>query len=151
MNEKKIAALENLLMSIEQKKFEMDAWKMKASLVLKAIFGANDEKVALINGLHYDFSSWALRDNSGGKQHDSIKDQAREIIEAAILELSFTESDSQIMISLEENLTGAEYKKLQHLLTKNEMQEADFSTYFSKIASSKKDLILARLMLKKKE
>lgn len=116
MENKKIAALTELLTSIESGKFDLEAWKLKASIVLKKIFGESDEKARLIEQLQYNFSSWSLRDHSGGKQHDPVKTKASEIIEAGILELQLQENEDPIIKALNENLSGKKYAKLLELI-----------------------------------
>ena len=148
MKNQKVEILEDLLKSFDQKNFDLDAWKIKASIVLKKIFGEADEKASLINNLHYDFSSWSLRDHSGGKQHDPIKDQAKEIIEAAIVELELSGDRSPVLEVMRNQLSGEEFDQLQHLIDNNQNIEASLTEYFSKIAPAKKEQILAQIILK---
>ena len=148
MKDQKVEIVQELLSVIDQKKFDLEAWKIKASLALKIIFGDDDEKVRLIQNLHYDFSSWSLRDNSGGKKHDPIKDQAREIIESAILELKHSDNQPQVIALMRSQLTGDEFDQLQLLIENNRDDEASLIEYFSKIAPAKKDAILTQIILK---
>lgn len=151
MKDLKVEILKELVSDFDQKNFDMEAWKIKASLVLKKIFGQNDEKSGLIQNLHYDFSSWSLRDNSGGKQHDSIKDQAKEIIESAILELKLSDDQSQTMMLMRSQLTGAEFNEIQLLIENKQSDKVSLTEYFSKIATEKKDAILAQIILNLKQ
>lgn len=148
MEDNKISILRELLQAFNQKTFDLEAWKIKASIILKKIFGDDDEKVELINQLHYDYSSWNLRDHSGGKQHDSVSDQAKEIIETAIIELELSKNDSPILEIFQKHYTGAEFDELQLLINNNSLVEEKLTEYFSKITNSKKDLILAQIILK---
>lgn len=148
MENKKVEIVSELLEALDQKNFDLEAWKIKASLALKMIFGNDDEKVALIHALRYNFSSWSLRDQSGGKQHDPVKDQAREIIESSIVELQLLGSQSHIMNVLRSQLTGSEFDQLQLLIEKRPDEEVSLTEYFSKIAPSKKDLILTQIVMK---
>ncbi len=149
MDKKKIEILEALIQDLGQKNVDFDAWRVKTSLLLKKIFGNDDEKVELINNLHYDYSSWSLRDGFGGKQHDPVKDQAREILEAAKLELQLgeTKPDEQSGI-IKEKISGEEYQRLTSLL-ENNPTEQELTEYFSNIAPAIKDAILAKIILNK--
>ncbi|MCF8363228.1 MAG: hypothetical protein K9G70_11465 [Prolixibacteraceae bacterium] len=149
MDKKKIEILEALIQDLGQKNVDFDAWRVKTSLLLKKIFGNDDEKVELINNLHYDYSSWSLRDGFGGKQHDPVKDQAREILEAAKLELQLGEAkpDDQSGI-IKEKISGEEYQRLTSLL-ENKPTEQELTEYFSNIAPAIKDAILAKIILNK--
>lgn len=151
MNELKIKVIQELASDFDQKNFDLEAWKIKASLVLKRIFGEKDEKVGLIQNLHYDFSSWSLRDHSGGKQHDPVKDQAREIIETAILELKLIDDLPAVTTVMQSVLSGSEFVQLQQLRENKLSNEMGLTEYFSKIAPEKKDLILAQIILKLSE
>lgn len=147
MKNKRIEALNELLNSIDQKNFNYDAWKIKASIIIQNIFGVDDSKVELLKSLHYDYSSWSLRDENGTNIKDSVKDQARSIIDGAILELSMNESDSNLDI-LEHLLSTDEFEHLQSNMVKSKANEIVLTEYFSKIAPAKKDLILAKILLK---
>ncbi len=50
--------------------------------------------------LKYDYSSWNLRDHSGGKIHDAVKDKAHEIIESALIELRLSESSTLLVAAI---------------------------------------------------
>lgn len=146
MEDNKVNILNQLIDALNQKEVDLKAWKLKATLVLKQIFGSDDEKVELINELHHDYSSWALRDGFGGK-HDPVKERAKEIIEAAIIELQLNSSDNILSI-FQEKLTGNEYNSLLNIV-KNSKTEDELSSFFGKIAPTVKDAILAKIILKK--
>lgn len=143
---RKIEALQTLLNAIDQKNFKIDAWKIKASLVIQKIYGPNDPKLVLIDKLHYDYSSWSLRDENGSQVLDSVKEQARGIIEASILEETLDLDNSPLKVTQE--ILGDEFQNLQNKLEESQVNEEVLMEYFSKIASTKKDLILARIILK---
>ncbi len=44
----------DLITALDQKNFDLEAWKIRASLIIKKLFGANDEKYVLIKNLKYD-------------------------------------------------------------------------------------------------
>lgn len=147
MEDTKQIILTQLIDALKQKDVDFEAWKLKASLVLKQLFDSNDEKITLINELHYDYSSWSLRDGSGGKLHDPVKESAKEILEAAKLELQLNNADP-ILSVLQEKLSGNEYNSLLNMI-KNSENENEITSFFSKIAPTIKDAILVKMILKK--
>ncbi len=146
MENTKITVLNELLHTIENKNFDLESWKIKASLIMKKVFGRDDEKVSLIKNLQYDYSSWSLRDHSGGRQHDSVKDKAREIIETALLELKLTGDNSDILNSLRNKLTGAQFNTLQSIIDTTPPDAEKLKSFFTTISSEIKDDILIQLL-----
>ncbi len=146
MKTEKIEILDDLLKALDQKNFDLSAWKIKAALVVKKVFGKNDPKIALIEGLNYDYSSWALRDHSGGKIHDSVKDKAKEIIEAAILELKLDDDENPVMQIIRNELTGSEYAKLQEIISSSE-KENGLTTFIKDLPEKKAEKILTKIIL----
>jgi hypothetical protein len=140
------AILNKLLNYSNQKNFDLEVWKIKATQLIRKIFGNNDERLGLIEKLQYDYSSWSLRDKTGIKQADTVKEQARGIIESAIDELALAYSDNSLLQLLKKNISNEEFDVLQNKLSKNEVSESELSEYFSKIATPKKDIILAQLL-----
>jgi hypothetical protein len=136
------------LNEIEKKEFDLEAWKMKASVVFTKFFGLGDEKIGFIKNLRYDFSSWALRDSSGGKQPDSVKENARRIIETALLEISLSKDENLVFDTIQEELTGTEFSSLMEVVEKSETISSDLNEYFNKLAASKKEQLLTKLVLK---
>lgn len=151
MKDQEKIVLQELLNYFDGKNIDLEVWKIKASLIIKKIFGPNDDKLHLIEDLHYDYSSWSLRDKTGVRQADTVVEQAKGIIEAALLELSLHSNQSALLDLLEENLTGAKFKALQNKLAKSEVSESEIVEFFSKIAGTTKDDILAQLLLTQKE
>ena len=123
MAQKEIQLLNSLLLKLEEKSFDLDAWKKQTLLFLTRIFGQQHPIVNLINELKYDYSSWNLRDATGNeKSDDPVKMQAREILEAAILELETlglpeqAKSNEKFWEYLEEELTGKQLKEIKSIL-----------------------------------
>lgn len=148
MDNSKSTIINDLLNEIGKKEFDLEAWKMKATMVFTKFFGTDDEKIGFIKNLRYDFSSWALRDSSGGKQPDSVKENARRIIETALLEISLSESENLVLDTLQEELTGKEFSSLMSLVEKSESLASDLNEYFINLTPSKKEQILIKLVLK---
>lgn len=148
MNKLKTDTLSQLLETIDQRKFDFDVWKIKASLVIKKLFGESDDKLKLLDALHYDYSSWTLRDQSGSKKADAVKEQARGIIEAAILEISLDSEVNPAIEALKKELTGAQMEKLQQLIQQSDVEEKDVVELMNQISPEIKDRVLARLVMK---
>lgn len=140
--------LSQLLKAIDQKNFDLDVWKIKASLVLKKIFGESDEKLKLLQALHYDYSSWTLRDQSGSKKADTVKEEARGLVEAAILEIELESKGNPAVEGLQKELTGAQMERLQQLIQQTSVEEKDVVEFISQISPEIKDRVLARLLMK---
>ncbi|HPR33806.1 MAG TPA: hypothetical protein PLK12_17020 [Prolixibacteraceae bacterium] len=141
----KVEILEELLQALNQKTFDLDAWKIRSVLILKKIFGDRDPKVGYIEQLRYDYSSWALRDHSGGVVHDPVKDKAREIIETALIELKLEESDP-VMNALSQTLSGLEMDQLKGILDKGEAANNELKDFLENLPSGKTIDILARFI-----
>ncbi len=155
MVEKEIALLKKQTERLTEKSFDLDAWKNQALLFLNRIFGADHPVVKMISDLKYDYSSWHLRDATGNeKSDDPVKMQAREIMDAAILELETlgipgkTEQTSAIWTILEDELTGKQIKELKEIMSENMPDRA--SKISEKLnALNKENLIniLSRIMI----
>lgn len=144
----KTEILNDLMVEIDKKDFDLEAWKMKASMVMRKFFGQSDEKVSLIQNLRYDFSSWALRDSSGGKQHDTVKDNAKRIIETALLEISISENENVTASVLQDELTGSEYSALKALTEKTGDVTNEIAEFIHNLTPEKKELLLTKLVMK---
>lgn len=123
MAQKEIQLLNNQLHKLEEKSFDLDAWKKQTLLFLTRIFGQQHAIVSLVDNLKYDYSSWNLRDATGNeKSDDPVKMQAREILEAAVLELETlglpekTQSAEKLWEYLEEELTGKQLREIKSIL-----------------------------------
>ena len=155
MAQKEIQLLNSLVQKLEEKSFDLDAWKKQTLLFLTRIFGQQHTIVSLINDLKYDYSSWNLRDATGNeKSDDPVKMQAREILDAAILELETlglperAQSAEKLWEYLEEELTGKQLKEIKAILDSGEENRLE------KITSIINDLekenlvnILSRLLI----
>ncbi|MBN1927036.1 MAG: hypothetical protein JW798_14480 [Prolixibacteraceae bacterium] len=147
MNQKKIEILNELLAAIDEQNFDLNAWKVKATLIVKKIFGENDPKAALIDGLHYDYSSWALRDHSGGKIHDSVKDKAKEIVEAAMVELKLEEGENALMQNIRDELTGSEFAFLQEHIASLPESADNLTSFLKELPEGKTEKILSKIIV----
>lgn len=123
MSENEIELLSQQIAAIDTKKFDLEAWKSPTLMLVSRIFGASSEHVRQIRELKYDYSSWALRDTSGGGQlTDPVRVRAREILEAAISELQTLGTPPVVSIapgildSFRNELTGKEMHELEKIL-----------------------------------
>jgi hypothetical protein len=151
MENTKAVILGELLDDIDSKAFELEAWKKKATLVLKKIFGDNDEKLSMIEKLHYEFSSWSLRDSSGGTSYDKVKENARKIIEAAIAELQLTTDNNLVIETLKDELSGKEFAALQSITENQENISQSLNVFFCAMSPERKNELLMALVIRSME
>jgi len=150
MPEKEIALLKEQIERLNEARFDLEAWKNQTIIFLERIFGKESSKVRLIRELHYDYSSWSLRDASGvGKSKDPVKFQAQGILTATIEELEklgLPGGKSEKL--LEDELTGKQMKEIENLVGS---ELPDKEEKIAKILESleKQDLavMLARLLM----
>lgn len=125
MAEKEIALLKQQIERLDEKRFDLGAWKNRTILFLERIFGNDNSRLKMINDLHYDYSSWSLRDTAAGgsaKDKDPVRIQAKEILEAIIAELEMLglpkqkEEQYKLKDLLDDELTGKQMKELTLLL-----------------------------------
>jgi len=127
MSENEIKLLQQQIATIDTKKFDLEAWKSPTLMLVSRIFGAESEHVRQIRELKYDYSSWTLRDTSGGGQlTDPVRVRAREILEAAISEIENlgtpppVKTVSGVMDAFKKELTGKEMQDLEQILLLND-------------------------------
>jgi hypothetical protein len=155
MAEKEIALLKEQIERLNDKKFDLEAWKNQTVIFLERIFGKDSSKVKLIKDLHYDYSSWSLRDTTGaGQAKDPVKFQANGILEATIEELeklglpSEKSAEGRLMELLQDEFTGRQIKEIESLL---QSDLPDRQARIAKILESmeKENLagLLARLLI----
>ncbi len=123
MAEKEIALLKEQIERLNEIKFDLESWKNQTVIFLERIFGKESSKVKLIRELHYDYSSWNLRDTTGaGQSKDPVRFQAKGILEATIEEiekLGLPEGKSEtgrLQELLMDELTGKQMKEIEHIL-----------------------------------
>jgi hypothetical protein len=131
MAEKEIALLKEQIARLEEKKFDLEAWKNHTVIFLERIFGKDSSKIKMIKDLHYDYSSWSLRDTAAAgktKDKDPVRMQADEILRATIAELESLglpkdkKEKDKIWELLQDELTGKQVKEIE-ILIKSENQE----------------------------
>lgn len=155
MAEKEIALLRKQQEKLNEKSFDLEAWKSQTTLFLQRIFGADHLIVKMIADLKYDYSSWNLRDATGNeKSDDPVKMQADEVLEAAIMELESLglpqqESSAEKAWELmEEELTGKQYKEIRAIIEagkKNKLTKVQ--EVLSKLEKENLISILSRILI----
>jgi len=134
---KEIKLLEEQIIKLDKKDFDLDAWKQYTIVLLARIFGDNNQKIQQIEKIEYDYSSWSLRDTSGSSEYlETCKKLGREILQASIDELkafglpdTTVVADDSISIkviisALENELRIAQFRELIALINK-EMKIAE--------------------------
>jgi hypothetical protein len=134
MADKEIFLLKQQILQLEEKNFDLDAWKNRTLIFLERIFGKDSTKLKMIKDLHYDYSSWNLRDTAAsgtGRDKDPVKIQAGEILGAIITELEKLgvpkEKKEKLKIQelLEDELTGKKIKELETLINSEDPDKAE--------------------------
>ena len=157
MAEKEIALLKEQLARLDEKKFDFDAWKNHTLIFLERIFGKENSKLKLIKDLHYDYSSWNLRDTAAAgktKDKDPVKMQAREILTATITELeklglpeSKLETEN-IWALLKDELTGKQAKEIEVILNSDDSNRIEnISKTLEKLGVENLSTVIAKLLI----
>jgi hypothetical protein len=129
MKEKQIELLQQQIKKLDNKDFDLEAWKNYTIVLLARLFGENNQKIKQIEKLDYEYNSWSLRDTSGYSSYlQTCKKLGREILEASINEIENFGIPKQvkakgnaidvniILTALEDELKGSQYKALMNLL-----------------------------------
>ena len=157
MAEKEIALLREQLSRLDDPKFELDAWKNHCLIFLERIFGKENTKLKLIRDLHYDYSSWSLRDTAAAgktKDKDPVKMQAREILEATITELehlglpSGSSNSQKVWELLQDELTGRQIKEIESVLNSEDSAKPEkIGSLLEKLEKDSLAGIISKLLL----
>jgi len=128
MTDKQIELLKKQLDNLSAKDFNLEAWKISTKLLLERIFGPGNPRAREIEKIHYDLSSWALRDSLGASSTlDACKRTGRAVLEACILELeTLGDAGAEAMIRqldisalmnvLENHLTVSQLRRLREVV-----------------------------------
>ena len=157
MAEQEIAILKEQLARLDEKKFDLEAWKNHTLIFLERIFGRESSKLNLIKELHYDYSSWNLRDTAAAgktKDKDPVKMQAREILTATITELEKLglpqnkPEDEKIWKLLQDELTGKQIKEIEAILNSKDDNKAEkINDILESLNQEKLAMIITQLLI----
>jgi len=134
MAEKEIALLREQISRLNEKDFDLDAWKNHTVIFLERIFGKDNSKIKMIKDLKYDYSSWSLRDTAAAgksKDKDPVRVQAEELMEAIIAELENLglpqekPGNDRLWELLQDELTGKQVKEIQTLIKSEDKEKAE--------------------------
>lgn len=157
MAEKEITLLKEQLKRLDEKKFDLDAWKNHTLIFLERIFGKDNSKLSLIKELRYDYSSWNLRDTAAAgkaKDKDPVKMQAREILTATIIELEKLGlpqnklETEKVWVLLKDELTGKQAKEIEVILNSNDSDKLEnIGKSLEKLGVENLSSIIAKLLI----
>ena len=140
MKEKEIELIRKQIEKLDNKDFDLEAWKISAILILERVFGYDSSKITKIKNIHQDLSSWSLRDTLGTSSgYDASKKYGKEILEACIMELETlgatdnmkksTKPESLLfevlLESLENELKVSQFKNLKKISNIKDKQERE--------------------------
>jgi len=158
MVEKQVKLLKCQIDKLDQKEFDLEAWKSSSTAILSMLFGPADPKVKQIEGLKIDYGSWALRDASS--RYDPVKtckNVGREILEASIAEVeTFGIPDQHLVLKvqdiislLEDHLKVSQLKEIKKIILSDLSRDKKKKGLLKKLESLGKGLssdILAALL-----
>jgi regulator of replication initiation timing len=149
MDKKKlIAVFKKLEDKLNEKEFDLEAWKASAVSLFSRTFGATDPKIKQIHDLKIDYSSWALRD-APSTYHplDSCKKLGREVVLSAIdeIELFGLPEQKDLRKLLGEVYSEAEVKQIV-ALAGVEKKEAELKKLLDKAGNQKNVALIMKLL-----
>ncbi len=155
MAEQEIALINRQIESLTAKNFDLEAWKSHTILFLERIFGKESTKVTMIKELKYNYSSWTLRDAAGtGKNSDPVILKAREILEAARLELEHLglpkqeEENLKIWSLLGEEMTGKQISEIKQILQSADTDKMEkIANILYNLEKENMSVLLAKLLI----
>lgn len=122
MNTAFIEMLQKRMAGLEDKEFNLEAWKSGTSLLLTRIFGEGNSYSKEVDSMKVDYSSWSLRDaTSDYNPREACKKLGHEILELAIAELQLPKQQatfSERLASLLPDPSG----KLEEAIAKKDDQ-----------------------------
>lgn len=156
MAEKEIALLQEQIIRLGDRKFDLEAWKNSTLIYLERIFGKESSKLKMIRDLAYDYSSWNLRDTAAtGKTgaKDPVLLQAEEILTATITELKtlglpeLKQGKNELWELLSEDLTGKKLRELEILAATSEPERVGkMKTILEELGKERLSAILIKIL-----
>lgn len=156
MAENEIALLKEQISRLDEKKFDLEAWKNHTIIFLERIFGKDSSKIKMLKELHYDYSSWSLRDTAASgktKDKDPVREQAEEVLRAAIVELETLglpddkPEKEKIWEFLQDELTGKQVKEIEALVASEDVEKVPkISDILENLGADTLSNIIAKLL-----
>jgi hypothetical protein len=156
MAEKEIALLKEQIARLDEKDFDLEAWKNHTILFLERIFGKDSSRIKMIKELHYDYSSWSLRDTAAAgktKDKDPVRMQADEILRASVAELESLglpenkREQEKVRELLQDELTGKQLKEIETLAhSENSEKTTKIADILGKLEKENLAFIIAKLL-----
>ncbi len=156
MAEKEIALLKEQIARLDEKNFDLEAWKNHTIIFLERIFGKDNSKIKMIKELHYDYSSWSLRDTAAAgktKDKDPVRMQADEILRATVAELEGLglpenkKEQEKIWELLQDELTGKQVKEIETLQKSEDSEKTKkIADILEKLEKENLALTIAKLL-----
>ncbi len=174
MTEKQIELLKKQISKLDEKDFDLDAWKSSTTVILGRIFGDTYQGIKAIEKIKFDGGGWAIGDASHFWDNiTSCKKQGRDILEACITELetfgqpekknnensginiNLTQNQNQtvninlLISALEDELTVSQLREVNALMKAEEPKSEKKRKIIEKIKSFGSDVasnILANIL-----
>jgi len=174
MIEKRIELLRNQIQKLDEKDFDLDAWKSSTTVILGRIFGDSYQGIKAIDKIKFDSGGWAIGDASHFWDNmASCKKQGKDILEACIIELetfgepekvnpensginiNLTQNQNQtvninlLISALEDELTVSQLREVNELMKADEPKSTKKKKIIDKIKSFGSDIasnILANIL-----
>lgn len=157
MAEKEIALLKEQIERLNEKNFDLEAWKNQTLIFLERIFGKDNSKIRMIKELTYDYSSWSLRDTAAAgktKDKDPVREQAREIINATIAELESLglprekKEKEKVWELLQDELTGKQVREIENILKSEEKDKTEkITNILENLETENLATVIAKLLI----
>ncbi|MCG8581170.1 MAG: hypothetical protein MI866_14715 [Bacteroidales bacterium] len=155
-----LTLLQNQLNQIDDREFDFASWKNATILLITTCFGANSPQVAALDKIDYNYSSWALRDESGTS--DPVKRECKTTLSTIIKEFEIRlESNSEgdkitseagldfVWLPFEDELTGASLKKLKSILTQANVSSDEVEAFLKDLPNQTLVNIIQTILLSK--
>ncbi len=149
-----IQLLDQQLEAIENRDFDLNAWKKSTILLVSSCFGSHSHQVAAIEKIDYAYSSWSLRDESGTS--DPVKTDCKLTLKTIIEELKLQDQSSTeqqsgsldfLWAPFEDELTGATFKQLKNILSNANLSDDEIEMFLKNLPSQTVVNIIKSILL----
>lgn len=174
MTDKQIELLQNQVNKLDDKDFDLDAWKSATCVLLGRIFGDNYQGIKAIERIKFESGGWAIGDASHFWDNiASCKKQGKDILDACITELqtfgqpeqkeaknsginiNLTQSQNQtvninlLISALEDELTVSQLREVNDIMKSDEPKNQKQKNIIDKLKGFGSDVasnILANIL-----